>query len=342
MNMGARSSPRAFRVPALDQALAARLEALPNEESARQVFADALLERNHPWGRLIALQTARDASADAFLIAHATELLGDLAGHQFDSHGQSRLGWHGGFIERAAFGFSVAHQALDDAPDLRHDWLDVEACLGALLDCAASAFLKELIVTLRPGPDTQTETFERSIAALARRQPVFLEALTMLGQWHGRLGDRRLVRIGPLDDLMAALPRLELLELQGRDTAFRVPPAHDTLQALSLHGGLAPRSLDQLMRAELPRCSSMSVGLAGARVTAEVLQPLLAAKGFASLTSLELFDAVFDDSVVPAVARSPLAKQLNRLVLHGLDDHARERSSRLTEQFAHIGSVVLD
>lgn len=342
MNMGTASSPRGFRVPVLDEVLVARLEALPNDESARQVFADALLERNHPWGRLIALQTAGDASADAFLSAHAVDLLGALAALQFDSHGQPRLGWNGGFIERAAFGFSVAHQALDDSNDAAHDWSDVEACLSALFDCAASAFLKELIVTLRPGPDTQTETFEGSVAALARRGPVFLEALTMLGQWHGRLGERRLVRIGPLDDLMAALPRLELLELQGRDTAFRTRPAHDTLQALSLHGGLAPGSLDQLMRADFPRCTSVSVGLAGARVTAEVLQPLLAASGFASLTSLELFDAVFDASVVPAVARSPLAKQLSRLVLHGLDDHARERSRRLAEQFAHIGSVVLD
>jgi len=199
------------------------------------VYADALQEVGDPRGELIALnkkvaEGADPGERDAFVREHAAPLLGGAGAH-VEAY---ELGWHGStcVLERATIRVGPRD--------------DPAALVGALLDSAAAADLREIALTGVAESDGDRIDLAPGVARLAAGMPRSCTAVSLADERAGRSRSlisrdydpmENLVQLGSLAEL-CALPRLERLRIVTADpyqTSFQDLEAPG-LRSFALHG----------------------------------------------------------------------------------------------------------
>lgn len=116
-----------------------------------------------------------------------------------------------------------------------------------------------------------------------------------------------------LNDLIEAVPKMEGLRLRGRLPEVNVWPS--TLRSLAIETTLLmPNQLEPLLRSSRPNLQSLELWFGKSLIGLTELQPILSGR-VGSLRRLGLMNTELSDVLVPALAKSPLLKQLEWLSL---------------------------
>jgi uncharacterized protein (TIGR02996 family) len=287
--------------------LALQVFANPDDIDAYLVLADELQASNDPRGRLIVLQHRRETDPAlhheelAWIAEHRQVLLGELARYAPDT---LQLDWRLGFIDGIHLSF-----------DPRTDAHGVEV-LASLLRRPDAALVRSIRVGLsEDGCLSVVEALATNAHLLPRVRELVIGDFQMPDE-----SEVSWVELGPIHQLYAAFPHLEVLHLQGgtMDLGARIelPRLRDFALVTS---GLAPDTLRAITSARWPELERLVLWLgsedAGGGATLDDLAPILAARGLGKLRHLGLCNADNTDSIGEALAGSPIAAQLESLDL---------------------------
>ncbi len=280
-----------------DDALEAALRTNFDDDETWRVYADHLIERGHPRGPLMALESApvkniveraeREAESRRMRLAVADVLGGALAGRA-----GLNLRWRRGFIDEARLGGTYVPGRTEDVlfELLRHPSARLLRVLA--IDCSGDAdygLVVELLLHADPAPPLRALEITGGTAELGT-----------LGSSYPRLERLVLVTSANLDGI--ALPHVEYLSL--------LPATLSNLSALAAASWPALHTLE----IELER---------DGRCVIDHLQWLFD-RPPPRLTTLQIYGAEFGGAIVDAFVGSPLVRQLERLDLrHGyVEQHA--------------------
>jgi uncharacterized protein (TIGR02996 family) len=302
-----------------DDALEAAIRETPDDDQAWLVYADLLIERGHPRGPLVALESApvknivQRAEREA-----AARLLRNSAIEHFGRGIVGRAGlnvrWRRGFIHSAKLSGGFARGVAEDL-------------LFDLLRHPCARFLRELELTCWHR-DVQDHRLLVALLAHAALPPP-LRKLTIeypTTEWTGfpPLGD-----IGPL---AAAYPALEILRLEGDDTTrfggLSLPKAKRFGFETT---GLTTHALHAIASAPWPALEGLELWFRDSPSTAQDLRFVLALPHLVSLNALA---AAFADDLVEMLCASPLAARLEELDLRHGDFSARGAEALLASRSA--------
>ncbi|MBL8935679.1 MAG: TIGR02996 domain-containing protein [Archangium sp.] len=116
-----------------------------------------------------------------------------------------------------------------------------------------------------------------------------------------------------LNDLIDAVPTLEGLRVRGRLPEVEAWP--NTLRSLAIETTLlSPNQLEPLLRSARPNLQSLELWFGKSSIGLPELQPILSGR-VGKLRRLGLMNTELSDLLVPALAKSPLLKQLEWLSL---------------------------
>jgi uncharacterized protein (TIGR02996 family) len=296
------------------------------------VYADWLQSIGDPRGELIVLQhRGARHEADELIAAHRERLLGPFAAFTADAATRPadqprilELEWQLGFVHAAHIGWVAwTGEPAEAAGQLR-----------ALLELPSCRFLKHL--KLGPMPAPQTMDFRALLDVLvATGRPRTLRSL-----FAGHRGDHELAdtATGPIDDVLAAFPRLRHVTLQGGEVRIGAID-HAELRSFGVRTArLARVALDDVCAAVWPRLDRLELTIGDGTCGPRDLGPLLSGATLPSLRHLALVRCPFADELVGWLAESALLPQLVTLDLSdGLlsDAGAREIASA-RPAFAHL------
>ncbi len=279
--------------------------AAPDDDRALHVLADALTETGDPHGELIALQLATSVDADAvdqFVARHSAALLGDEA---------RLLQWVPSFVR----GFLGKAGPISDV-----------AQLEALLARPVSRLLRHLQLT-----EEQPRSLESLVATLIASPLRTLEELWLRAPRNDP-GPRSEVGVS---EVLAALPRLRALTLEGAQSQFE-DATSASLRQLSVD--LAPGA-PGLESARFPNLERLSLELPFRRFDFPLA--LLAAEVTPSLRALHLSGALWP-AQLQELAISALLRRLRRLDLSAETDTGwYPVLIQNAEAFAHLEVLTL-
>ena len=299
-----------------DLELDARLLADPDDTATALVYADWLQHRDHPRGQLIVVQHALATRPhDAELRAREAELfeeielLGGLAGFvrtfEFNEPGIA-LEWRHGFIRRARI-------------DGFHDRGDSEHLLWELLRHPSARVLRELEIGCHHPGDQDNRLVVDMVLRAGPTPPL---RRLVVGDFDESAYDGIDISRAPIGDLTglgARYPLLDTVELKGNYDVelgeLDLPRARRFALRTST---MQNRTLAAIAAAPWPALEDLELWFGdredgyGAECGEHSIAALLA-RSFPKLRTLRLMNADFTDEVVPVVAKSPLAAQLETL-----------------------------
>jgi uncharacterized protein (TIGR02996 family) len=188
------------------------LGARPDDLELVRVFADWLIQQGHPAGEMIVLQLGRMANDSKELVEREHDVYwnhvvpfmrGVLA-----RDGGTELEWRHGLLHRVTLDHTGGEEALDHT--LRRLAADPCGCLVRRIEITASQF----------DGAGDLEPALAGLAALAPRFPRLGELVIREGMNLGSPWIEGPIRIGDLTPLYAAYPRLEVLEIGGKECDF--------------------------------------------------------------------------------------------------------------------------
>lgn len=325
--------------PELEAALHADL----NDAAAWAVYADWLATQDAIWGERLALELSESN-------------LGQLLrlGRLRAEHGTR---WYGPDLDRLRAREDLGHML---QCDLRHGFIttatlrtagldnrhwgnpSLDFVLAALLRAPATRLLRYLKIHIDPDP--REGRLEACMDVL--RTQGQLTGLRVLS-FESSIRWPLTARLGPLDPLLARVPELRQLTLQGYDVEFE-PLVHPELQSLQLRTScLPPASIQALAHSELPKCERIELGLgrwdASGPELVEALTPLLDGRVAPRLRHLTLRDTDLGDALFERLLHSPLSAQLWELSLSSseLSDASVRRLIEHIDRFPELQTLGL-
>jgi hypothetical protein len=273
------------------------------------VYADELQSRGDPHGTLIALQHGKKTrQANAWLKAHATELLGALAGNE-----QLEPTWQSGFIRAARL-----TEWEDDGPSFTVQYDQLRACPAAQL--IRELMLSQAPMDHRACKSKQGYCYEVLLAHMAKHPLPTLRQLSVGGdvakpEYNCALG---------LAPVLAKHPGLEELGINGGVYDLGTPalPNLRKLRILANHSG---ENVRELAGARLP--ALVELDLHGDAQEDHEPTPADYVKLFASdrMPALRTLEFSTNEEEVyleacRALLASPLLRQLTALTLEFIDN----------------------
>jgi uncharacterized protein (TIGR02996 family) len=275
----------------------------PEDEDARIVYGDWLLEQGDPRGELVAIQRQLGTKATKKLRDRERELLATYSSIWYGPLDEMlnlsarrpkvRSTWRLGFLDELELRLT--------------DWKELQSkTVAAVASLHSARFLRALTLG-------SASTYTKAIAVLAKGWPKTLRALCINGQqWGEHTADPH--RIGSLAAVCRAHPELEVLSLKLDETPFDVElPA---LRVLDLAWGhLDPNHLPGLAK-RWPELHTLRLCIGPRSV--DGVAALLDAKRFPKLTSIEVLD--LQDPAATAVVEQRLrSSKLGRRLALVLD-----------------------
>lgn len=240
------------------------------------------------------------------------------------------LGW---FLELPTYEFPAIGDEQDDADPLPAAdeaawrlWLDpayseseetFEEYFKRFLDTVDPAGIQELIVGA--WADVQ-ETSSAEVVKLLAEAAARLTALRGLAIGDISPDEAEWIRQSDLTPLLAAFPRLEVLEIRGSEGLELRPVRHDALRVLRIEaGGLPGQVARALGAAELPRLEHLELWL-GVRESAGAWQAedfagILSGERLPALRHLGLQNSDAQDEVAALLAAAPVVARLESLAV---------------------------
>lgn len=322
--------------PATPELLAA-IAANPAVSDGYLVYADWLQQKRHPRGELIALQSARGAGTDKKLLAAETALLEkypklapprctDAARKVRKKHpdfATTVLRWENGFIASARIAHFFAEQTFT-----------IRELIVELLEHPAGRFLRRLELGIRGDVDGVV-SYVDALAELARLAPPSLRALSVV-EAPRDAPQLAFSELGPLDDVLAAMPSLETLQLAGQNISF----GNAELRGLKHLTVVTtePSAIDSLVRGRFPSLESLELDCGENVLDSAALAALGSGALLPSLKHLALVRTRATDVVMHHLAESALLPRLKTLSLAG---GTLSEAGVLTGAFAHLDTLDL-
>lgn len=309
-----------------DEALEQAIRENPDDDAPWLVYADLLIERGHPRGPLVALESApvknivqrAEREAEARRMRHAApEHFGaGLAGRAGVS-----LRWRRGFIYSAHVTGAFAQ---GDAEDLLFD----------LLRHPCARFLRELELTCWHH-DVQDHRLLVDLLAHAAPTPP-LRKLTIgyaTPEWAG------FPPLGDIGALSAAYRALEILRLEGDDTTRFAGLALPKAKRFGFETtGMTAHAMRAIATAPWPALEDLELWCRDSACTVHDLEFVLA---LPRLSSLRVLAAPFADELVEMICAAPIARRIDELDLRHGDFSARGAQALLAARDAFPESCEL-
>ncbi len=285
----------------------------PDDRHTYEVYADWLVEHEHPRGELMALQLRDDPALqpaiDAHLAAHAEMLLGPLVGHQrvHDDSDRPAFTWRRGFIHHARLSNFCER---GDQPTE-----SVEEILELLVGHPSGRFLAALDLGFdgEPADDPLLDAVIQKIAAL--RPPHLRELL--LGDFTYDKWPMSAFDVGSLVPLWGS--PLRKLVVHGATFTLGAIDLPEVERVEIKTGSLQLAELGAIAAARWPRLRFLDVWTGnpnyGGNTTLDDLAPLFARTDLAELTHLGIMNCAYTDELCERIATLPLAHQLRELDL---------------------------
>lgn len=287
-----------------DPALERVLHDSPDDDQTWLVYADHFIDRGHPRGALIALESApvrnvvqraqREAEAQGLRRAAMDVLAGPLAGRA-----GLNLRWRRGFIHQASLHGAFARGAAEDL-------------LFELLRHPSARFLRELEISCSHDDAQDHRLLVAMLVHAAHAPPLRSLAIDYEAvEWVG---------YPPLGDaaaLGARYPRLEHVSLAGDDTTrlagLSLPRAK---RFAFLTAAMPPHTLRAIAAAPWPALEHLELTFHSSECT---LGGLAFLHQLPKLSHLRIRGAPFANALAHQLLASPLAKQLQRIELRNCD-----------------------
>lgn len=282
--------------------LEAAIDADPSDRAAYEVLADELQRIGDPRGELMVLQLARQTDA---VIDRGNAL---ILQHGMFPTGLRDVRWRWGFVEHFEF-------EANRYPDLLHPSLRFVESIAVR---GSAGGLQHVI-------DTLATTRRLSVRELR------LGTATTPGA-------SRSFTIGILDGLLAALPNLQRLHLEGQHIQLAHFPSltHLTIHSIALRGAV----LEPLLAAPWPVLESLDLSFGLVNPPHELIERLIA-HPFPSLTALRV-EASFVDELLEPLARSSVLPRLRTLALAGgLSDTGAGVLAHDADRYRHLEMLEL-
>jgi uncharacterized protein (TIGR02996 family) len=295
-----------------DPALDAQLHADPGDRDVALIYADWLQLRDHPRGKLIAIQAARRERPDdseladaerALVETHADAFLGPLA-HALgsdDDPAQLELAWDLGFVREARI---VGRY--DEPVDLVWDVLRHPSC----------RFLRELVIGCVRSGDQDNTAIAATILHAGPRPPLRRLVLADFDDTNLDNIDISRAPIGDLRGLGAAYPMLETVILKGTGDVVLGDLALPRAKKFALRTSTMEKAtLRTILTAPWQALEDLELWFGdvergyGAECEAADLAPLFARR-FPHLRALRIMNSPFSDEIVDAIAGWSEAAQL--------------------------------
>jgi uncharacterized protein (TIGR02996 family) len=333
--------------PALEKAILAN----PLDDTAYMVYADWLQDQGDPRGELIALQAGgKDKEAKKLLDKHIDYFLGPLKAHQkthdddlgnnarvnskaWIKENQQAFKWKNGFIYR----LRLAYNAYVD--DTFKDKTLAKDVLAPLLAHPSGKYIVE--IALNENGEVADDDLQDIIDVLAKHAPLTLRKL--------HIGDNvdqiSWYRVGNLGKLWKAVPNLTHFEIEAGEFTLGNIELPNLEWAKFKTGGLAKADAKSIAKAKWPKLAHLEVFYGdeeyGGDATAKDVLPLLDRTDLPKLKYLAVKNAMFQNELVPYLARSRLVKQLTTLDLSEgvLTDDSVDSFLSHADAFKHL---VLD
>ena len=303
-----------------DDGLERALRENPDDDQLWLVYADLYIERNHPRGQIMAIESApvknvvhraeREAQTEQLREAARDVLVGPLQRRGL------ALKWRRGFVYAATL---RGQYELGEAED----------ALWSLLRHPSARFLRELVLDVghRDGQDHRLlVALVQHVAPPLRQLAIEYESL----EWVG------FPPLGPLGAIGGALPLLEDLVISSDDTldlrGLSLPRAKRfKVQTI----GLRPATLAHLRAAPWPNLEDFAVTLGNCTCTPADFGFVFDGS-LSRLRKLTLTSAPFANEIVEAFVGSPIVRQLHLLDLSQgrLDDRVVEMLVAARASFA--------
>ncbi|MEO8554463.1 MAG: TIGR02996 domain-containing protein [Kofleriaceae bacterium] len=298
-----------------DPSLDAQLRADPGDREVALIYADWLQQREHPRGKLIAIQAARRDRADeaelieaetALLDAHADAFLGPLADFVAvgDDPPQIALAWDLGFVERARI-----IGRFDEPADLLWDVLRHPSC----------RFLRELVIGCVRSGDQDNTALAATILHMDPKPPLRRLVLADFDDSELDTIDISRAPIGELRGLGAAYPDLEHVILKGTGDVVLADLALPRAKQFALRTStMRKATLAAILAAPWPALEDLELWFGevergyGAECDVADLAPLFKRR-WPHLRALRIMNSPFSDEIVAAIAGWAEAAQLTTL-----------------------------
>lgn len=298
-----------------DPALDAQLREAPGDRDVALIYADWLQQREHPRGKLIAIQAARRDRPDdaeladaerALLETHADAFLGPLAELVAIAADppQIEISWDLGFVERA-----LIIGRFTEPADLVWEVLRHPSC----------RFLRELVIGRVRSGDQDNTAISATILHAGPKPP--LRRLVIADFDDSELDSIDISRapIGDLRGLGAAYPLLEEVILKGTGDVELAGLDLPRVKKFALRTStMREATLATILAAPWPALEDLELWFGdvergyGAECGVGDLAPLFARR-WPQLRTLRIMNAPFSDEVVDAIAGWPEAAQLATL-----------------------------
>lgn len=290
----------------------------PHDVTGYLVYSDWLLNKKHPRGELIVLQSQLgQARTDKKLLAAEAKLLekhgGKLAPPRCTEAAKktrkkqpplstSELRWENGFIASARLCKFFSEQP----------WT-IRELVCELLAHPAGRFLRRLELGVR-GDTKGVVSYRDAIADLARLAPASLRSMSVVEAPRDSAA-LAFADLGPLDEMLAAMPSLESLHLAGTKMSFGDREMRGLKQLTVVMTEAS--ALSSLIEGKFPALQSLELDAGDAPVDLVTMKRLLDGERVPKLTSLSLLRVANTDQVVEVLRASRLLERLTSLSLAG-------------------------
>ncbi|HET9993686.1 MAG TPA: hypothetical protein VFQ65_34350 [Kofleriaceae bacterium] len=299
-----------------DPRLDAQLRVDPGDAEVALIYADWLQQREHPRGRLIAVQAAlRTRPDDPELVAeqqalfanHADALLGPLEALIGEEDGPViALEWELGWIRRARI---IGRSFFEEPADL----------VWEVLRHPSGRFLRSLVIGCVRSGDQDNSTVTATVMHAGPRPP--LRELVIADFDDSEIDNIDISRapIGNLAGLGTAYPELETVILKGLGDVVLDRLALPRAKKFALRTStMTKRTLATILGASWPMLEDLELWFGdvergyGAECTIADITPLFA-RPLPALRALRIMNSPFSDEVVPAILAWSGAARLETL-----------------------------
>lgn len=327
----------------------ALLEAIgnnPHDVTGYLVYSDWLLNKKHPRGELIVLQSQLgNARTDKKLLAAEEKLLekhgGKLAPPRCTEASKktrkkqpplstSELRWENGFIASARLCKFSSEQP----------WT-IRELVAELLAHPAGRFLRRLELGIR-GDTKSAVSYRDAISDLVRLAPKSLRSMSVVEAPRDSAA-LAYADLGPLDEMLAAMPALETLHLAGTRMSFS-STGREMRGLKQLTVVMAEASaLPSLVEGNFPVLQALELDAGDAPIDLHAARRLLDGDRVPKLTQLSLLRVANIDQVIDVLRSSRVLERLTSLSLAGgkLSNGGASKLLEHKQAFARLSSLDL-
>jgi uncharacterized protein (TIGR02996 family) len=323
--------------------LLAAIAADPTNVGSYLVYADWLQLKRHPRGELTVLQSARAAKPDDKKLQKAEAALlekypklapprcteaSKKSRKKHPTWSTTELRWENGFIASARIA-----RFFSEPP------FTIRELVVELLEHPAGRFLRRLELGIR-GDEDGVVSYVDVIAELARLAPPSLRSLSVV-EAPSDAPQLPFCELGPLDDMLAAMPSLEQLHLAGQKMSFgdREMKGLKRLSVLMTD----PTALTSLIAGNFPALESLELDCGEAALAPAAVEQLFLGARLPKLKKLALTRTAQTDVLITPLAKSELLPRLTELSLAGgrLSSEGANTLLLRKSDFAHLVSLDL-